>query len=129
MTAVNMKLSAGLDMFGQVDDVFSVGIAARTYLDGGGYDQDGIWQDGVEQTTTHKVTVQPLSDRESQSMNIGGDRVKDYRKIYINDGSMGSVTPRGQWSLPDTDGVYETLMTDNRPTRNYCKVIVSRIDA
>ena len=114
-----------LDMFGQIDDVFTTGQVTRIYKEFGYY-VDGLWQDGATVETQHVATVQPLSPKEAQHIEIGGNRVKDYRKIYINDGSLASIDPQDEW---DIFGVrYKTHDVDNRPSRNYCKVTVFRVN-
>ena len=47
-----------LDMRGHIDSTFQSGPATRTARTDGGYDADGIWQDGASVTTSHTVTVQ-----------------------------------------------------------------------
>jgi hypothetical protein len=114
-----------LDMQGFVDDVFVSLPATRYALSGGGY-VNGLWVDGTSTTTSHTVNIQPLSEREIQNLSAGGERIGDSRKLYINDGTTASVSQADEWEF---DGQrWKCIKLDNRPWRNYCKVIVSRFD-
>ncbi len=114
-----------LDMFGFVDDVMTTGAITRIYRENGSY-VDGIWQDGIVNASRHVATVQPLSPVEAQNIDIGGNRIKDYRKIYINDGTMAVISPQDEWVIDSIN--YKTVDIDNRPSRNYCKITVFRMD-
>lgn len=115
-----------LDMIGHIDDCFESVAATRT-TNTGGY-VDGLWVDGVSASESHKVNVQPVSAKELQSLSIGGERVNDSRKIYVNDGDLFSITPSDTWALDGIDGVFRCVALDNRPWRNYCKIVVVKID-
>jgi hypothetical protein len=120
-------LSMSLDMFGFIDDVFVSIPANQITLTGGGYDTDGIWQDGTETSSPYTVTIQPISDREIQSLQIGGERVVDYRKIYVNDGDFHALSPDAYWEFDANNrGVerYKVVKDDIRVWRNYAKLIV-----
>jgi hypothetical protein len=118
-----------LSMFGHIDDVFTSVVGTRITKSGGAY-VDGKWVTGVDSSTTHNINVQPLNAKEANHLSIGGDRIKDYRKIYVNDGSASEITEADNWTLPGVDGTFKTFMLDNRVPfgRNYCKIIVARID-
>ena len=116
-----------LDMFGFVDSVFVSVSAVRISTDGGDYDDDGIWQDGVETKHDHTVTIQPASDREINFLNQGGERIVDARRIYINDGVDVSISPTDMWEFSGQR--WKCISMDSRPWRSYCKLIVSRVDA
>lgn len=114
-----------LDMQGTVDDVFESIPATRTATTGGGY-VDGVWQDGTEVDTSHRVTIQPASDREIEALEKGGERIVDARRLYVNDGLDASISQADVWTF---DGQkWKCHKLDNRPWRNYCKAIVSRFD-
>lgn len=114
-----------LDMAGHIDPVFVSVPATRTSNTGGGY-VDGIWQNGVAAATTHTVNVQPASDREIEALEKGGERIIDARRIYVNDGIDASISQADIWEFSGQKWKCHKL--DNRPWRNYCKAIVSRID-
>lgn len=114
-----------LSMKGHIDSVFVSAPAKRIREVGSSY-VNGKWVDGSETTTSHKVTLQPLSEREIQNLNIGAERIGDMRKIYVNDG--GDHKLNDNWLFAGVDGLFKSVHVDNRPWRNYCKIIVSRID-
>lgn len=120
-----------LDMFGFIDPVFRSIDATRTSFSGGAYDGDGIWQPGIPVISQHTITLQPLSMKEISFISLGGERQHDLRKIYVNDGNLYSISESDTWAFQISQGVngnYKTISLDNRPWRNYCKIIVSRYD-
>lgn len=116
-----------LDMIGHIDDCFQSVPATRT-ANTGDYEADGIWQAGAGAQSSHKVTVQPVSEKEIESIETGGERIIDWRRIYVNDGDLYAITPADTWELSGIDGVFRCMKLDNRPWRNYCKIIVGRND-
>lgn len=123
---------SALDFYGFVDNTFqSLTPATRTSRSGGAYDTNGIWVEGTPTETTHKVNIQPVSNRETSFLNLGADRVHDVRKVYVTDGDLYNISEADTWvfeSGQGVDGTYETISVDNRVGFNYCKVIVSRKD-
>lgn len=118
-----------LDMFGHIDDVFASATVIRTSTTGGAY-VNGKWVAGTTSTSSHVANIQPLNAKEANHLSIGGDRIKDYRKLYINDGSAGEIIEADTYTIPGVDGTFKTFMLDNRVPfgRNYCKIVVARID-
>lgn len=118
-----------LDMAGHIDDVFRSATVTRTSRSGGQY-VDGKWVEGVTSQTTHVANIQPLSMKEINQLEIGADRIKDYRKFYINDGSTTEIAEADTWTIPGVDGTFESVQLDNRVPfgRNYCKIISVRKD-
>ena len=114
-----------LDMSGHIGPVFKSGPATRTSFTGGGY-VNGLWVDGTTTTTSHTVTVQPASDREIETLEKGGDRVVDARRIYVNDGLLAEITQADTWTFDGQE--WKCYKLDNRPWRNYCKAIIARFD-
>ncbi len=113
-----------LDMFGQIDDVFE-SIPAQRIAKSGSY-VDGVWTSGAEVATIHRVNIQPATDREIDALSGGGERLTDVRRVYVNDGVLASISPANDWVF---DGQrFKTIKLDNRPWRNYCKVLVARYD-
>lgn len=114
-----------LDMSGHIDPVFKSVPANRIATTGGGY-VNGIWVDGVETVTPHTVTIQPATDREIETLEKGGERIVDARRVYVNDGVLAAIAQADIWEF---DGQrWKCHKLDNRPWRNYCKAIVSRMD-
>jgi hypothetical protein len=120
-------MTTALDMFGQIDDVFtSTYDAVRISKTGGGY-VDGIWQDGTESRTTHPLTnIQQVRDRELEFLMNGGQRIGDTRVLYLNDGITEEINRGNEWEFFGQR--WKVLKLDLRPLRNYCKIIVERID-
>ena len=117
---------ADLDMFGTVDDIFVSVPASRTTRPNAYV--DGLPVTGATTNESHTVNIQPMSLKEIQSLNIGGERINDVRKVYVNDGDLYSISPADDWSFTGVNGTFKTIHLDNRPWRNYCKIIVSRRD-
>ncbi|MDO9345038.1 MAG: hypothetical protein Q7T99_16295 [Pseudomonas sp.] len=114
-----------LNMEGQIDGVFESVEASRT-VDTGGAWVDGIWTPGIPSTTPYIVNIQPASDREIDFLRQGGERITDARRIYINQGDMQLIDQTGTWAFLGQQ--WKAVKVDNRYWRNYCKVIVMRID-
>ena len=114
-------------MSGHIDGVFKSVDATRTGKSGGAY-VDGLWVPGVETDNPHTVNIQPLTEKEIQSLSIGAERIGDMRKIYVNDGDMYNIAESDIWAFTGIDGEFKTVSLDNRPWRNYCRIVVSRID-
>lgn len=116
-----------LDMRGTVSGCFESVTATRT-VKPAGYDADGIWTESEPIKTTHRVNLQPLSEKEFKTLDFGAKRISDVRKIYINDGGDYGTEPNEVWEFDGVDGKFQSVSKDNRMWRNYCKMIVSRID-
>lgn len=114
-----------LNMEGQIDGVFESVEASRTVDDGGAW-VDGIWTPGTPSTAPYIVNIQPASDREVDFLRQGGERITDARRIYINQGDMQLIDQTGTWAFLGQQ--WKAVKVDNRYWRNYCKVIVVRID-
>lgn len=115
-----------LDMVGHIDDCFESVTATRTSQPGSYV--DGKWVETPGISEPHVITLQPVSEKELDNLSKGGERIVDARKIYVNDGDLYSISPSDDWVLDSIDGIFKTVKLDNRPWRNYCKIIVSRKD-
>ena len=120
-----------LDMSGFIDADFK-SIPANQITQTGGYDGDGIWDSGIDSPPIpYDVNVQTLNDRELNNLNIGGERVEDYRKLYINDGDFHALSPKAFWDF-DANNVgtqrYKVIKSDIRKWRSYAKITVVLID-
>lgn len=109
-----------------VDYLFTSGMATRTAISGGYV--NGIWATRSAFDTNHLVTIQPLNNKQIEFLNIGGERVEDYRQVWVNDGSLAEISPSDIWNLPNLPGDYKTTQLDNRPDRFYCKFIAAIIN-
>lgn len=115
-----------LDMFGHIDDTFQSSVATRTANAGDWV--NGHWVAATGDESMHSVTVQPLSNKEIQTLNIGLERINDVRKIYINDGFGSELKPSDKWTFDNIPGEFKVIALDYRPWRNYGKIIVSLSD-
>lgn len=118
-----------LDMAGHVDGEF-VSLQAVRIPQSGAYDANGNWQATAGQPASHSANVQPASDQEIQNARAVGERITDVRRLYLNDGITPSIAPSDLWQMDVGYGTkaWKTVALDNRPWRNYCKVIVVRLD-
>ena len=116
-----------LDMGGHIDGTFISVPATRTTYTGGAYVQ-GVWVPGAGVQSVHVCNIQPMSSKEIDHLNDGGERIIDPRKIYINDGTVGIIDPSDTWEFDGVDGTFKTISSDSRPWRTYAKIVVSRID-
>lgn len=115
-----------LNMSGHIDAVFRSVLATFTPIEGGAY-VDGLWVPAINAPVTgYVVNIQPLSERELDFLQRGGERILDPRRIYVNNGDLNRITLDGEWFFLDQR--WKVVKTDNRPWRNYCKVIVDRFD-
>ena len=118
-------------MLGHIDANFVSMDANQITVTGGDYDDDGIWQDGTEIASPYSATIQPLNSREINNLNIGGERVNDYRKIYVNEGDFHALSPSAYWEFDANNaGIqrYKVYQSDIRVSRAYAKLVVVLID-
>jgi len=113
-----------LDMLGTVDQCFkntevTITPIATTYVDGSPVEAPGA-------ATIHNATTQPASAKEIQFLEKGGERFTSVKRFYINDGSTHEVGSLLADSL--TGKNFRITSADNRPTRNYCKLIAGSED-
>jgi hypothetical protein len=116
-------------MRGFIDNTFRSVPAFRYRENGGGY-VDGIWVDGLDDVSEHRITLQPLNPKELSNVaaTFGSERIVDARKIFVNDGDLYKITPADEWQFDGVEGRFKTFMLDNRPWNYYCKAIIYRID-
>jgi len=115
-----------LNMLGHIDATFESTIATRA-PNSGSY-VAGKWVSSAGGATTHSVNLQPLTDKEIDFLNAGGERVVAGRKLYINDGITSEIAEAYTWVFEGVTGTFKAVKVDNRPWRNYCKVIITRAD-
>lgn len=115
-----------LDMAGHIDSTFkSVDVVLSAYT-AGHYDDNGIWQQGVEINETYTANVQPLNDRELNNLLLAGIRTLDVRKVYINSGDLEKL--KLAYDINFIGAQWLILQSDIRPWRNYAKLVVNRFD-
>lgn len=122
-----------LDMFGHIDETFTSSIGTRIARSGGDY-VNGRWVEGIETESPHNVNIQPMNMKQIQTLQIGGERIQDYRNVWVNDGLIGEIAESDTWTFIGIEGTFKTTMLDNRANylepynRNYCKFVAVRID-
>lgn len=117
-------MASGLDMHGHIDAVFKS--VAATHIGKVGAYVNGIWTDTILPPVPYTVNVQALEDKAIDFLRQGGERILDPRKIYVNSGDLNSIQLAGEWVFLGQR--WKIIKTDNRPWRNYCKVVVDRLD-
>ena len=117
-------MSDSLSMLGHIDDVFQ-SVPATRKASGGAY-VDGVYVPAPGTPEPYVVNIQPASDREIDFIRQAGERITDVRRVYINDGNMQLIDQTGTWEFLGQK--WKTVGCDNRYWRNYCKVMVVRID-
>ena len=117
-----MKLSMG----GHVSGILKTHNATQRKITAGYV--DGIWVEGMGvDSTPVDVNIQPASMREIQSLSLGGRRINDTRRVYINTSAAVSLAEGDLWLFDNelSGKAYECISFDYRPTRDYCKLFVS----
>lgn len=120
-----------LDFNGFIDADFESIPANQITQSGGDYDADGIWVPGVEASSPYTVNIQPVNSRDIQSLQIGGERIQDYRVIHVNDGDFHALSPDAFWDFDANNrGVerYKVINSDIRVWRSFAYLVVCLID-
>lgn len=116
-----------LDMQGHVDAKFESIPVVRIKVNGRNNYVNGILQPtDAPDDSQFIVNVQKASDRQIETLARAGKRVLDVRNLYVNNGDIESITEQDDWEFLNQR--WQTVGLDNRPWRNYCKVVVSRYD-
>lgn len=130
-----------LDMYNFVDTTFNSPIDGGVYLNipkSGGYTGvGGTWEDvgSPEKVELKFVSVQPVSLKIAEfysSSDGGAVNPSDFRVLRVNDGTQihpdddGKFAHTIEFSDGNTVRVWRVRQADNRPWRNYCKVVVER---
>lgn len=88
---------------------------------------DGVAQESPGRKVKINCTVQPMVAREIQALGIGVDRIKDYRKIHVNDSSAKKFYGlKGHFEFDGSN--WRPIDIDYRPLRTYCRVTLARND-
>ncbi len=112
-------------MSGHIDAVFK-SVDATMTPKGGSY-VDGIWVPVPSTPVTgYVVNIQPMTDREKDFLERGGERIIDGRHIWVNNGDLTLITLEADWYFLGQQ--WKAIKTDNRYWHKYCKVTVSRYD-
>ena len=127
-----------LDMHGHVDVMMEStpdgGVELITE-GAGSYGPGGVWQQGQETTQDIQlVNIQQASKKTAEFFIENGDVMQpsDLRVLYINDGTTIRPDDDGKFAqvfrFSDGNQVrdWRVREADNRPWRNYTKVIVER---
>lgn len=86
---------------------------------------NGYWVEEITPSGSFDANIQPLNSREIKDLGIGLERIGDIRIVHINT-NVESISLKDQWEfLGDR---WKTMDVDNRPWRNYCRLMLERID-
>ena len=116
-----------LDMSGHIDSTFESIPVVRVEKAASQRVNGRVVRGAPTNHTGYTATVQPLSDRQKEILTRAGKRILDSRNLYINNGDIQSINLTDDWQFNGQS--YQCIELDNRPWRNYCKVVVSRYDA
>ncbi len=114
-----------LDMFGMVDQAFGTGVVTITPVSGEYVDGEYVADSSV-QSTQHRAVKQVASSEEMRALPQGGERYTDVARFFINDGSTHNV---GSVLVDQHGNTYRIFDADNRPERNYCKLLGASRDS
>lgn len=108
-------------------------IPATRFIKSGSRDAQGRWVENADIIDTHEVILQPVTGKELANIGAGGERIQDFRKIYIpiSPDTIGYVDYTDEWEfdVADLTGVrFISFNIDNRLNSNYCKCVVARRD-
>ena len=100
---------------------------ATRFTSEGTYNDIGIWQKNLVKKDIYNVNKQPSTPKEKDFLERGGERIIETSNIYL-DNSVDTtiITEKDFWKINEI--MYKTISLDNRPIRNYCKIVISRID-
>ena len=87
-------------------------------------------------TDSFDANVQPVGDVEIQFLQIGAERIDDFRVIHRNDGKGIEVSTPGKLAdilvfaeTPDKPATWwKSIATDYRPWHNFCRAVVAKLD-
>lgn len=127
-----------LDVYGFIDPDFEARPQGGVVLNIPGLGDysgpGGTWQESPPRSIKlHNVAIHPLSMKEAQFSDVGGTiSIRDARVVHINDGTSIYPDDTGRFAhtlqFDDGQGVqtWRVRSADNRPWRNFCRVIVER---
>jgi len=100
---------------------------ATRFSNEGAYNNIGIWVKNLVEKEIYNVNKQPSTAKEKDFLERGGERIVETSNIYLdNCVDTAMITEEDFWKINEI--MYKTIALDNRPIRNYCKIVVSRID-
>ena len=96
----------------------------------GDYDSDGLWDDGEIVETTFKAAVQPMNEKEIESLEFSSQRVIGSIKIYPEFYQYFQLSPYMRIKVDLGSGMreYRIVKTDLRPWNSYAKIICNLLD-
>lgn len=121
-----MSTNNPLNMSGLISGGFNSGFNVRFIPETTTF-VDGIAVQSQKPAIKFAATVQPLNPKEIEHIGEGLDRIKDYRKIYVNDGAISKCESlEGHFEFLGSK--WRFVSVDYRPRSSYLKAIVARFD-
>lgn len=86
---------------------------------------------------TFDANIQPLNDREIEFLQIGAERINDFRVVHRNDGLGIQISTDDKLAdillfspYPGVEDAtwWKSINTDYRPWHNFCRALVVRLD-
>lgn len=99
-------------------------ISINRFTKSGAY-VDGYWIEDIVSSGTFDANIQPLNSREIKDLGIGLERIGDIRIVHVNN-AVEDISLKDQWEFLGQK--WKTMDVDNRPWRNYCRLMLERID-
>lgn len=113
-----------LNFWGAIKGDFDSGLNV-TYVKTQGQYVDGRYV--KQEVSRHRVfaNVQPVSDRELDFLSMGGRRIVDARKIYLNEQDTEKYDLEGYFEF--LGAKWKPIKVDKRPKRSYMKFTVAQV--
>ena len=112
--------------------------------------ENGLWKESTQAIEEYNACIQPLSPQEFQTLDQGGRRLIDVKKVYLDlkNNSFASILPSSLIAIvnkktpsdnnpddnpddkPKEEDVfdYQIIKADLRPEREYFKIIIAKVD-
>ncbi|NMY77693.1 hypothetical protein HBO01_03245 [Pseudomonas rhodesiae] len=90
----------------------------------------------ITYTDSFDANVQPVGDKEIEFLQIGAERIDDFRVVHRNDGKGIELSTEGKLSdilvfaeTPDKAASWwKAVNRDYRPWHNFCRAVVAKLD-
>lgn len=100
---------------------------ATRFVNEGAYNNIGIWEKKLIKKDIYDINKQPSTPKEKDFLERGGERIVETSNIYLDNCVDTTIISENDfWQINEI--MYKTISLDNRPIRNYCKIVISRID-
>lgn len=111
------------EMDGEIDNDFTTDEV--THIPSVGSYENGVWVESGGSQKVVSACIQPLSKRELSFLQNGGERVSDFRKLYVTQ-QIEDLTLMSQFEFFGQR--WKVVEFDARPENTYYNIIVARFD-